>query len=122
MSELIVAGTAVDANDKDVTADVAKPVPIAWSQVVSGISHYWTILLWEASDDGAGSLVFAVKYAVTTPDTHALLPTGLLQSTHTYIVQIVAVQGPPNAAQGDFATFAYPAGSTGAWSHSFKVK
>ena len=119
---LIVAGTAIDANDKNVTADVTKPVSIAWSQVVSGVSDFWTVALWEVSDDGAGGLVFEQKYTITTPDTHALLPKDLVQSTHTYIMQIVAVQEYPNAAQGDFVTHAYPAGSTGAWSHSFKIK
>jgi hypothetical protein len=119
---LVLSGTAVDTNNKEVVADVTKPVPIAWSQVVSGVSNFWTIVLWEVSDDGAGGLVFETKYVVTTPDTHALLPKMLLQSTHTYVAQIVAVQGRPNAAQGDFVTFTYPSGSTGAWSHSFKIK
>ncbi|HTL36373.1 MAG TPA: hypothetical protein VL326_24740 [Kofleriaceae bacterium] len=118
----VVAGTQVDANDKLVTADLTKPVPIAWSQVVSGVAHYWTIVLWEVSDDGAGGLVFEIKFGFSTPDDHALLPKTLLVSGHTYILQIAAVQGVPNAGQGDFVTHTYPSGSTGAWSKSFKIK
>jgi hypothetical protein len=51
-----------------------------------------------------------------------LLPKGLLQSGHTYIASFLAIQGWPNAAQGDFVTYALPAGSTQSWSHSFKMR
>jgi hypothetical protein len=120
--DLVVGGTMIDANNKDVTADVATRIPVAWSQSVSGIAHVWSLGIYEVSDDGAGGLVFQGIYGMATPDTHALLPKGLLQSGHTYIASLLAIQGPPNAARGDFVTYALPAGSTQSWSRSFKMR
>jgi hypothetical protein len=120
--DLVVGGTMIDANNKDVTADPATRIPVAWSQAVTGVAHVWSLGLYEVSDDGAGGLVFQGIYGMATPDTHALLPKGLLQSGHTYIASFLAIQGWPNAAQGDFVTYALPAGSTQSWSHSFKMR
>jgi hypothetical protein len=119
---LVVGGTTVDANDKEITTDLTKRIPLAWSQTVSGVANWWWIGLFEVSDDGAGGLVFANVYWLATPDTHALWPKGLLASGHTYLVMFLAQQGTPNAGQGDFVTMEYPVGETASWSKSFKIK
>ena len=62
------------------------------------------------------------RWSAVTTTTSAIIEPSELEVGHTYIVQVQAAIGRPNAASGDLMTIAPPFELSSIWTHTFVVR
>ena len=119
--KLQVQGTDVTKDNQALSLDASPRIELKWARVGDGPAHFFAVLLYELSDDGAGATVKTGIAVVVTTDRRALFQRYLFQNGHTYILEIQAHVSRPDAAAGDFVKLQYPVGVAQTWTHSFTV-
>jgi hypothetical protein len=119
---LTVAGTAIDAADKPVTLPANTPnIVVTWTPRLPGSANSYIVVVHELSDDTAGGTTRDQRGSFVTFEPRVMIPAAMLQSGHTYLLQITTYMGSSNAATGDLVTVSYPFESVGSYSQTFAI-
>src|SRR5258706_9863300 len=104
---LTVGTTDITADDQSVAVDVSKLVNVSWKPASPGSADLYVVKIGELTNDGfATSLTDVRAFFTVTPSLR--IPPAVLESGHTYILDILAYVGRPGAKTGDLTRFAFP--------------
>ena len=113
-----VASLNGGALDHDFQTELAADgeVSITWTDAAPGVADDYVALLVEVADVNGQTTLTTIDGVFTTA--HAASFDGrLFVAGHSYLIEIVAQQGVPNAGNGDFRTLAYPFADATSVSH-----
>lgn len=119
--EPFLSGVILDHDANGFEIDRSQDLDLTWPVAANGRADYWGVNLFALTMQGtATSLALARRWTVETP--HVAVDPTLLTPGTSYIVQIVAVQGSPEAAGGDLRTQIFPWATSQQWSGIFGVQ
>jgi hypothetical protein len=117
----VLAGNTLDHDGVSFMVDRTRDLDLTWPIAASGRADFWQATLFTLTPQaGATKLGVQRSWIVLTPHV-AINPAELAPGT-SYIVQLVAYQGYPDAPGGDLRTQTFPWATGQQWSGIFTVQ
>ncbi len=113
-------GISLDSDNVEIPAPQQAPT-LQWRILADGPVDYTSVSLQELRAIN-GKTILIPRWSAVTTTTSAIIEPSELEVGHTYIVQVQAAIGRPNAASGDLMTIAPPFELSSIWTHTFVVR
>ncbi len=120
---IVLGGTLLDEDGRVVETAPTRELRVTWNATPEGSADFYRVVVYEIGELITFTFRVARRtYVVVEPT--AIVDPSLLQAGKTYLIEVEAHVGYPNARRGDFATLGYPekpyAIGSG-WSSTFQV-